>query len=1396
MLNAPDTYDGDLTLVISGADQSLNGSEYMTAYTLGTENMGPGSRTITVSSSTINLGDSAPIAGQTLLQAVTSESSAVGDKAAIVIGGNSRLSAFGPDATIGMAKAYGASSAEVHMNSGTIMSKGDRSDSGSLQGNALVADALGSGSALVFMSDGVVQTEGDNSNGLVSRTSQQSEVGAVSRIDFSRGRIETQGDGSNGAFATASGKGDVIIIMGDDSAGATISSVSVATKGSSSAALYAQAKGQANAWIELQGGSVTTLGDNSTGLRASVEDASDAGDAIVQITGGRVSTYGDTQTTDGGGAYAASAYNLGSGDAIITMDDKDGDRAFTTSGTNSDGLFALTKGDGLARVLMRDGVIVTGGDGADGISAITEGSMGAAQIVMSGGSVTTHGDHANGLQVKVSAASPLGTASISYRGGTITTTGNGSNGIYAETGNSGPNEIYLQNDAAKGEVVATQGDDAAGVYVHHNGGGLIKIEAPQVDIRTSGERSAGIKADASGYTGIDAQLAAAAIETEGDQSSGIDLASTGGPVNLVIGKNDQGGVADIRTHGAQSRGIDVSAVGHANVKVAMDGGSIATSGDGADGIHVLHDGQTAGGRVDIAFQDGFIATSGAAADGISFVSNDSAGVDSITVGNRDGQGNPVVSVSGAGSLGLTGYANTDDRPDMTGITQISVLSGEVSATGEAQAAIGFRQTPEGSTSLYGGIEIGTYGTIDGSKSSRHYAIWNGAERADSYVSVTNSGTIKGDSMLGAGKSRFNLRNGVVSGNIYGDYDPQGPGEQYQDTDSFYWTGGLLQGNFYGQGGNDLAEIYVGNVDGFSDVIFDGGEDGEGGQQSDAMRLMSVSDVDDIAFVSTVNDGLVGANIINWETFTADNADLTFTDNELDLDGYSGGNPNGFGDFTLKNNSTVRVGQAGDFDLFGNLNIADAGSTFFSIGSGRTRIYGDVTNSGTLSMQDGAADGRLAIGGNYSANDGRLAVDVDFGASQGDLTTIGGGIDGNTKIEVADLGSPAVPAPVLLVNHADNSEVDSSHFSLGYKGEIASGKYSYQLSSDPGNGLDPGLYLVPEQTGDEQPSLQPYLPVYEAYMPVLMEMSRLPTLRQRTGQRQGYEMAGAVDPGTLPASDGIWLRMVGGRSHVNPASSATGYDYDLSQFETQLGVDGLFYDGAEGVLRAGVTGQYRLATARVGSQYGAGDMLPSGYGIGANLTWYGTNGFYADAQTETTFYTSNLKTDDLSRHVNGTDATAVALSLEAGRQFDLDSGFALTPQGQLSYTNVGADDFTGAYQDSVDFKNAESLLARMGLALEKNNVWLDESGFARNTNVYGIANLYYEFLGDSEVVLAGDDSVSKSNRWTGEIGFGTSYGWKTENIDYALYAEVRASTALADFGDSYGLGANVGLKLRW
>ncbi|HIG17355.1 MAG TPA: autotransporter outer membrane beta-barrel domain-containing protein, partial [Candidatus Handelsmanbacteria bacterium] len=594
-------------------------------------------------------------------------------------------------------------------------------------------------------------------------------------------------------------------------------------------------------------------------------------------------------------------------------------------------------------------------------------------------------------------------------------------------------------------------------------------------------------------------------------------------------------------------------------------------------------------------------------------------------------------------------------------------------------------------------------------------------------------------------------------------------------------GGSLHSGFYGQGGDDTATISVGTTGtNFSAALFDGG-----------------LGTDTITFLNTTNDGVVGANITNWEKFVVDGSDITFIDNALTLNGYTG-SANGVGDFTVQNSGrAVTNTSAADFTLTGNLFLADAASTFVSQGTGSTNITGDVTNSGILSMQDGSPGGNVSIGGNYTSSGGALGIDVNFGSLQSDVVTFGGAINGVTSIQIADVGSSSKPGAILIADTTSASAIDQNEFKIG---KTASGIYAYgllyNLTGNPSIGTTPGLYLY--AGGND---LQPFIPLYEAFQSVMLDMNKLPTMRQRVGK--GYWVGGVIQPGSLgdegvaQPAENTWLRIVGGFNHQDPKAAVTGYDYDLTSVEVQAGFDGLFYEGSSGRLVAGPTLRYVNGHASIDSAYGSSSINPHGYGVGGTITWYGSDGFYTDAQAEVTWYESQLKAHDLANGVEDVDGRGYAVSMEIGQQMGGYNGMILTPQAQLYYSAVDIDSFTGAYSDDVAFNKGESLLARMGLALEQQSQWLDANGTPMRGNVYAIANIYHEFLNETTAVVEQSFALtSQVAPWTGEIGFGGTYGWDADGQSYALYGEARASTGLDNFASAYGYAANGGVKIRW
>ncbi len=196
-------------------------------------------------------------------------------------------------------------------------------------------------------------------------------------------------------------------------------------------------------------------------------------------------------------------------------------------------------------------------------------------------------------------------------------------------------------------------------------------------------------------------------------------------------------------------------------------------------------------------------------------------------------------------------------------------------------------------------------------------------------------------------------------------------------------------------------------------------------------------------------------------------------------------------------------------------------------------------------------------------------------------------------------------------------------------------------------------------------------------------------------------------------------------------------------------------------------------------------------FGATATWYGATGFYVDSQAQVTIFDSTLKSNLLGRDMardNG--ALGYAFSIETGKRFGLNGPWSLTPQAQLIYSAVQSD-FTDVFANNVSLGTNDRLTGRLGLALEHQRVWRDDAGKLTSANVYGIANVYYEFLGITAVNVAGTNLAGNLERTAGGFGFGGTYNW--DNNKYAVYGEALVKTS---FNDDYSVGGTAGFRIKW
>jgi len=680
------------------------------------------------------------------------------------------------------------------------------------------------------------------------------------------------------------------------------------------------------------------------------------------------------------------------------------------------------------------------------------------------------------------------------------------------------------------------------------------------------------------------------------------------------------------------------------------------------------------------------------------------------------------------------------------------------------------------------------------------------------VIVNSAGIVTGDAILGLGNDAFNLAGGTYTGNIYGDDrdDPQSNDgvANHEGNDTFNWTGGKLVGGFYGQDGSDTATVSASTYDGSQ--VLDGGDDTSVADgMIDTLTLKGVT--------ATTN----GGRIANWEVVKLDGANLSVDDGAWHV-----GEPDEGATGVFLNSGSTLDGMASlDFD--GNMTI-DSTSTFVGTGDG-AGVYsfsGDVTNAGTITTVDDAVGDVVIVGGNYNGKGGQMLFDVALGDdnSKTDMIIVNGDTSGTTNVGVNNVGGTGAKTNegirIIEVNGASNGSFSlMGDYMIGGKQAVVAGAYAYQLykggTSTPGDG---NWYLRSQLTDATAPSTTPTtplyqagVPTYEAYPKALLGLNGVPTLQQRVGNRfwagdgnklvaQGADPVGTPyaapeEAGVAIEGNGVWGRIEGAHNSIEPRFSTSGTDYDQNVFKLQAGIDGLLTETESGKLIGGFTVHYAHGKTDTNSVYGDGEIKTDGYGFGGTLTWYGENGFYLDGQGQVTWYMSDL--NSLLANTNltdGNDGFGYTLSLEGGKRIAIDRTWSLTPQAQLVYSNVDFDAFTDAFGARVSLDRGESLQGRLGLTLDHENSWQNDKGLLNRAHVYGIANLYYEFLEGTRVDVQGVSFASRNDRLWGGVGIGGTYNWNDDK--YSIYGEGLVNTSLNNFGDGYSVRGQVGLRVKW
>lgn len=241
-------------------------------------------------------------------------------------------------------------------------------------------------------------------------------------------------------------------------------------------------------------------------------------------------------------------------------------------------------------------------------------------------------------------------------------------------------------------------------------------------------------------------------------------------------------------------------------------------------------------------------------------------------------------------------------------------------------------------------------------------------------------------------------------------------------------------------------------------------------------------------------------------------------------------------------------------------------------------------------------------------------------------------------------------------------------------------------------------------------------------------------------------------GELRESDGgqgIWVRMSRGE-----------FEYD-GEYKNQYNFFQMGYDWAAG------SWHYCAAVSHNDGQttYTHGDGENRSTSLSLYGTWLGDKGHYADIVLKQGRLSNDFDIYTEAGHTSGDyDAWGTSLSGEYGMKVDLDGGWYVTPQAQLTLMRIGGEDYTTNNGIKVNQDSLESAVGRVGFEVGKR---ISDSG-----SIYAKASLLHDFAGSADTYLSYKGLTNSYHQDIGdtwcEAGIGFNY--KTSANSY-VYADV-------------------------
>ena len=236
-----------------------------------------------------------------------------------------------------------------------------------------------------------------------------------------------------------------------------------------------------------------------------------------------------------------------------------------------------------------------------------------------------------------------------------------------------------------------------------------------------------------------------------------------------------------------------------------------------------------------------------------------------------------------------------------------------------------------------------------------------------------------------------------------------------------------------------------------------------------------------------------------------------------------------------------------------------------------------------------------------------------------------------------------------------------------------------------------------------------------------------------------------------AQGGVWARYYRGELSADSA-----YDRSFSQDYTafQGGIDKV-QDYKGGKLYTGIA--VNRIDSNAGYTAGSGDL--SSTGIGVYASWLGSKGHYIDVIARGSKLTNDFKLVDPNNIAAKADydTWAYGISTEYGYRQDLNAGWFVEPQAELSLGHIGSADYTMSNGGRIENDGVDSAVTRVGILGGK-----EFTIGGRPSNAYVKASLLHDFGGNGGATgYYGNDSLAlQTGDLTGtwyEIGLGANLG---------------------------------------